>query len=129
MPNICTCGCLTFNKNSTCNSCESDPTGRTADTPGAKLDAGKPRVAMVLRGFSRALWAVAEVGTYGADKYSDNGWMSVPNGQERYYDAQMRHILTEWAGESVDADSGLKHAAQSAWNALARLELMLRTEE
>lgn len=97
--------------------------------PGAKLDAGKPRVALVLGGFSRALMAVSEVGTFGANKYSDNGWKSVENGLQRYSDALGRHLLKEAGGELTDDESGLLHAAHAAWNALARLELILREEK
>lgn len=105
---------------------EYDPTGRAANEPGAKLDAGKPRCALVLGGFSRALQQVAAVGTFGANKYTDNGWQTVPNGEERYTDALYRHLLQEGQGQLCDADSNLLHAAHAAWNALARLELMLR---
>jgi len=104
---------------------EHDPTGRSAHEPGAKLDAGKPRPALVLGGFARALSAVTEVGTYGARKYTDNGWRTVPDGIERYSEAMLRHWLSEVKGEQYDLDTKLLHAAHLAWNALARLELML----
>lgn len=104
---------------------QSDPTGRSAHEPGAKLDAGKIRASLVLGGFSRALAEVSKVGTFGAAKYTDNGWRTVPNGFERYSDAQIRHLLQEASGEQVDPESGLLHAAHTAWNALARLELLL----
>jgi hypothetical protein len=104
---------------------EHDPTGRSAHDPGAKLDAGKIRAGLVLGGFSRGLEAVAEVGTFGAHKYTPNGWRSVPNGVERYTDALWRHLLAEHQGIELDSDSRLLHAAHTAWNALARLELML----
>lgn len=104
---------------------EHDPTGRNASDPGAKLDGGKLRPALVLSGFSRALSAVSEVGTYGAVKYTDNGWRTVPNGVNRYTEAMLRHLLDEWQGIEYDCDSHLLHAAHTAWNALARLELML----
>lgn len=107
---------------------EADPTGRKAHDPGAKLDAGKPRVWLVLSGFPRALEEVSKVGTFGAQKYSDNGWVDVPNGIARYSDAMGRHLLKEATGEKLAPDSGLMHAAHAAWNALARLELMLRSE-
>jgi len=103
---------------------ELDPTGRDAHAPGAKLDAGKVS-ASLLGDFSLALRAVAEVGTFGARKYTRGGWQTVPNGQERYSDAMWRHLLAE-RHEPNDADSGLAHAAHLAWNALARLELALR---
>lgn len=113
---------------------EKDPTGRDPHESGAKLDAGKPRPALVLGSFSRALQEVVNIGTFGARKYSDNGWLSVPNAQQRYTDAMMRHLLEEFAsGEGPadlkDHDSGLLTAAHTAWNALARLELALREKE
>jgi len=39
-----------------------------------------------------------------------------------------RHLLKEHIGEQRDKDTQLLHAAHAAWNALARLELMLREE-
>lgn len=110
---------------------ETDPTGRNACDAGAKLDAGKNRIGLVVGGFSNALQAVSEIGTYGANKYSDNGWKSVPDGVNRYTDALYRHLLKESSGELADKESGFLHAAHAAWNALARLELMIterRTE-
>jgi len=108
---------------------ETDPTGRDAHELGAKLDAGKLRPSLVLGGFARALLAVTAVGTFGAVKYTDNGWMQVPQGIDRYDDAKLRHWLKEKAGEPVDFDSQLQHAAHEAWNALARLDLMIREQE
>lgn len=106
-----------------------DPNGKGQHEPGAKLDAGKPRAAMVLGGFARALWKIAEVGTFGAMKYTDNGWQEVENGEARYDDAGMRHWLLEHMGEQADPESEMLHAAHDAWNALARLDLMLREAE
>lgn len=106
-----------------------DPNGIDQHAPGAKLDGGKCRPALVIGGFPRALTAVAEVSTYGAKKYSDGGWQTVPNGAARYTDAMYRHLLAEARGEVCDGESGLQHAAHAAWNALARLELMLRAAE
>lgn len=108
---------------------ETDPHGIDAHTPGAKLDAGKVRPGLVLGNFARALLAVSAVGTYGAAKYSDNGWVSVPNGIDRYDDAKMRHWLKDKIGEQVDPDTMLSHAAHEAWNALARLDLLIREQE
>jgi hypothetical protein len=92
-------------------------------TPGAKLDRGKPRTGLVLGGFANALIEVAKVGTFGAEKYTDNGWKVVPNGYARYTDALFRHLLDE---QLHDDESGLLHDAHAAWNALARLELRLK---
>ncbi len=104
---------------------EIDPNGKDQHESGAKLDQGKNRLGLVLNGFSGALQEVGEVGTYGANKYSDNGWVDVPKGLERYTDAMYRHLMKEASGETLDPDTKLLHAAHSAWNALARLEFLL----
>jgi len=105
---------------------EVDPYLKDQHEPGAKLDAGKNRLGLVLLGFPRALQAVSEVGTYGAKKYTEGGWEKVPNGQQRYTDALLRHLLKEATGEELDPETEFLHAAHTAWNALARLELILR---
>jgi hypothetical protein len=105
---------------------EADPNGLRPSDAGAKLDSGKIEADQLLGMFSRALTAVAGVGSFGARKYSMGGWQSVENGQERYADALMRHWLKMKGGEEVDPDSGLLHHAHLAWNALATLELKLR---
>lgn len=108
---------------------EADPTGKEQHEAGAKLDSGKNRLELVLGEFSRALWDVGLVGTFGANKYTDCGWLSVPNAIQRYGDAGLRHRLKQCMGETYDKDSNLRHAAHEAWNALARLELMIREDE
>lgn len=107
---------------------EADPHGKDQHEPGAKNDAGKVRVSLVFNGFCRALNEVAKVGTEGAAKYTDNGWKDVPEGIARYSDALGRHLLKE-NFEYIDKDFNLPHAAHAAWNALARLELILINEE
>lgn len=107
-------------------SLEADPNGMAPHAPGAKLDAGKDRLGLVLFGFARALQEVGKVGTYGARKYTDDGWMHVSDGERRYTDAMLRHLLREAIGEERDPETGLHHAAHAAWNALARLDLALR---
>jgi hypothetical protein len=82
-------------------------------------------MAALLKDFALALNEIAKVSTYGAQKYSRGGWQHVPEGVDRYDDAKWRHMLAE-RHESHDKESGLPHAAHEAWNALARLELMLR---
>ena len=108
---------------------EHDPSGRSLKEKGTKADAGKNRMGLVMDGFARALEAVSEIGTFGANKYTDNGWKEVPNGEERYKDAFFRHWNKEAKGEMYDSDSGLLHAAHEAWNALARLDLMIKRME
>ena len=107
---------------------ETDPRGLEGGDPGAKFDAGKVRPSLILTDMPRAILAVAEAATYGAAKYSEGGWKHVESGIARYTDAMDRHRVKEGI-ESHDYDSGLLHAAQVAWNALARLELMLREQD
>ena len=81
---------------------ESDPNGVDAHAPGAKLDAGKLRPWLMLAGFSRAIQAVADVTTKGAIKYTPNGWAQVKDGEDRYMEAALRHLLALGAGEQYD---------------------------
>jgi hypothetical protein len=105
---------------------EFDPTGKKPNSDGAKLDGGKPCIRTgVIEYFPRALIAFAEVSEYGAKKYLWNGWESVPDGIRRYGDAGMRHAIKAKIEGETDSESGLLHSAQEAWNALARLELIL----
>lgn len=105
---------------------EKDPNGINQHAPGAKLDSGKPMVGLVLGDFSQALYQVSQVGTIGAKKYSKHGWCKVDDGFNRYTDAMLRHWLAEARGETFDKDTEMLHAAQVAWNALARLELLIK---
>lgn len=108
---------------------QTDPTGRTAHTAGAKLDAGKSPVFQGLFDyFPRACLAIAQISGFGASKYLWKGWESVPDGFNRYSNALARHLLIE-SFEKYDPESKMLHASHSAWNACARLELLLREEE
>ena len=109
---------------------EKDPHGTDPHAPGAKLDAGKVRPWLMLTDFPHALEEVANVATAGALKYTDHGWSSVPDGQERYLEAFGRHLLALAKGETHDtgpSGSGRHHKAQAIWNLLASLELELRS--
>lgn len=109
---------------------EKDPHGMSAGAPGAKLDAGKSPVFQgTLQYFPRALLAVADLSAAGAAKYSWKGWEKVPDGENRYGNAMGRHILKEAIEGEYDSEfpgKEILHATEQAWNALARLELMLR---
>lgn len=108
---------------------ETDPNGLAPDAPGAKLDAGKVQPRLIYMDMSRALYEVSKVATYGAKKYTPQGWITVPDGVNRYTDALFRHLNREGVGEIFDRDTQLSHAAHAAWNALARLDLMIREAE
>lgn len=108
---------------------EHDEEPRPGDSKiGAKNDHGKQMPDLVLGDFAQALAGVVKVGTFGAHKYTEHGWLHVEDGIKRYKDAMMRHWLAEKAGEERDPDSGLLHAEHFAWNALAILELKLRSQ-
>lgn len=92
---------------------------------GKKHDSGKPMAGLIMHDFSRALLAVAEVATYGVQKYDKpSGWQTVEDGLQRYSDAKARHMLAQ-GSELYDDESHLLHLAHEAWNALAILELTL----
>lgn len=108
---------------------EKDPNGKDLNSPGAKADAGKTRGWLCLAGFSRALEEVAKVTTVGANKYTPNGWVDVPDGPARYMDAFVRHTLALGQGEVMDdgpSGTGCYHKAAMIWNLLASFELELR---
>ncbi len=108
---------------------EFDASGKLPSEPGAKLDGGKVKADEVIREFSRALMNIIEIGDEGAKKYSMAGWVSVPDGINRYLNAKKRHELKRQSGEWFDHDSGQLHLAHEVWNGLAALELLLRSEE
>lgn len=105
---------------------EVDPDGIAAHAPGAKLDGGKQRPGLILDAMPRAIAGVVQVGTFGAAKYSDGGWLEVANGIQRYRDAQLRHESRIAQGELLDPESGLPHDYHRAWNVLAQVELKAR---
>jgi hypothetical protein len=97
-----------------------------------KFDDGKaPIFQGFINRFPRAIIGVALVSEYGQRKYgSYDGWERVPNGLARYTDAKFRHAVAQSIDGPYDEyDSGLAHAAQEAWNAMARYEMLLRSGE
>jgi hypothetical protein len=108
---------------------EVDPNGLNNHQSGAKADAGKVRMHLITGGMARAITEVAKVGTFGAEKYTDGGWVHVDDGFRRYEDAQQRHAAKRHIGEVFDQDSKLLHLAHEAWNAMAKLDLYLREIE
>lgn len=99
-------------------------------TGAIKYDGGKPAVFRgVINYFPRALWGVAEISTFGANKYAWDGWEGVDDGFARYSDAEYRHALEHSMGEEQAVDSKLMHLKHKAWGALATLELYCREKE
>lgn len=73
---------------------------------GVKDDSGKLMMSLMPQ---EALIGLAEVLTFGANKYVPNGWKTVPNGKQRYEDALLRHYCAYKSGEQNDPESGLSH--------------------
>jgi hypothetical protein len=63
---------------------------------------------------------IARVYTEGAKKYDDNTWQNLENGYERYKGALLRHLYAA-ESEIFDEETGCRHLAQVAWNAIALL--------
>lgn len=77
---------------------------------GEKKDSGKLRWDLLPFGPIRR---IVEVLTFGAAKYADDNWQSVPDSRKRYFAALMRHIDSWWAGETLDQESGKPHLAHA----------------
>lgn len=92
---------------------------------GTKYDNGKPQVGDMVKDFGLVLEEVSKVWEFGANKYERSNWKLVKNGEKRYTDALVRHLIAEETKE-LDDESGLRHAAHVAWNALARLYFILQ---
>lgn len=105
---------------------ERDDPATGGSAGGMKYDDGKPRMALLFDGCPRALEAVAQVLTFGAQKYAAHSWQTVPEGEERYKSALLRHLTAVGKGEEIDSESNLHHLAHAACNALFILELELR---
>ena len=103
-----------------------EPTTET-ELQGSKYDSGKPQAGTVIKDFSNALMAISELGTFGIHKYGPSNWLYVPDGITRYTNAMGRHLLLEEI-EKIDPETDMLHAVSTAWNALARLELIIREQ-
>ena len=80
-----------------------------------KFDGDKPMMDLVPLS---SVYAVSQVLTFGAKKYSANGWQDVPDARNRYNAAMLRHMTLVQDGEELDEDSGLPHADHIACNAM-----------
>ena len=65
-----------------------------------------------------AMEEVVKVLEYGAKKYAPDNWKHVDNGEERYFNAMMRHLVAYRNGERKDPDSGLSHISHAICSGL-----------
>ena len=94
--------------------------GRAAVNASRKDDAGKGRPSLLPWD---ALNYVVGVLEFGARKYAPDAWRGVPDGERRYLDAAMRHLVSHLLGEKTDDESGLPHLAHCACSVLFALAL------
>lgn len=83
-----------------------------------KDDKGKLRMDLLP---VRSLVQVAQVYTYGAEKYAPNNWRK-GMAWSRIYAAILRHLFRFWGGEDLDSESGLPHLAHAAFGVLTLLD-------
>ena len=74
---------------------------------GKKNDSEKTRLDLIP---CEAIEAIGQAFTHGAGKYGDHNWRRGID-FSRLYGATLRHLNAFWAGEDIDADSGLPHLA------------------
>lgn len=72
-------------------------------TKGLKLDDGKLQHHLVDFAAHNEMVAVL---THGAIKYEPGNWAKVEGWEDRYFDAAIRHLISDRMGEHVDADTG-----------------------
>lgn len=86
---------------------------------GRKDDQKKPRFDLLPM---RALRSVANVLTFGAEKYGVDNWRLVPDRERRYLAATFRHVIAHALGERLDPETGEPHLAHAACCVLFMLD-------
>tara|TARA_B110000285_G_scaffold225518_1_gene283888 strand:- start:619 stop:1005 length:387 start_codon:yes stop_codon:yes gene_type:complete len=94
-------------------------------TEGKKFDSEKPKMHLLP---PKALFEVAKVLTFGAEKYAEENWRVVPDAQNRYASASLRHMFSHIDGEELDQETDLSHLAHAICCLLFKLELELENE-
>lgn len=79
----------------------------------AKHDQGKDRWDLLDLELVHPIVAIL---TYGSKKYAADSWKKVPNGEDRYWAAMMRHLHAFQRGEIHDPESGWPHLWHAACN-------------
>ena len=69
---------------------------------------------------------VVKVYHFGAKKYTPNSWQNLPDAENRYYSALLRHLVAYRKGETKDEESGLHPLAHVIWNGLALLYFAIK---
>jgi len=90
------------------------PEGRKDDSAKSRLDLIPPE----------AVFALGEILSYGAEKYSARNWEAGMS-WGRVFGAAMRHLWAWWGGERNDAETGRSHL----WHALCCIAFLVAYEE
>jgi len=92
-----------------------------------KYDKGKIDLTLIP---VEAVYAIARVQEFGTIKYARDGWKRVPDGQNRYLSAALRHLMLHLAGQTIDGETQLAHLDQALCNLafIAALRYMDRPE-
>jgi len=77
---------------------------------GMKFDKEKPMMELIDPSF---LVILADVLTYGANKYEPHNWRKGIEAS-RLYGALIRHLNAFWDGEDIDQESGMHHLGHAA---------------
>ena len=85
--------------------------GQQVIEPGAKFDAGKPRMDLIP---PEVLAALGHIMRYGVDKYGARNWEKGMS-WGRVFAACMRHLWAWWGGEEYDDESGMPHLWHALW--------------
>jgi len=87
-----------------------------------KFDSGKLKSSLVP---TIAIKALADVMTFGAEKYEEDSWKNLDNAQQRYTDALYRHLEAWRGGEKFDRESGRPHL----WHVITNVAFLLWFED
>lgn len=82
-----------------------------APVTGVKHDSDKPRFSLLPL---KQVWDIVAVLEAGAKKYAPDNWQKVPDAENRYFDAAMRHLCAWRSGENRDPETNLPHLAHAA---------------
>ncbi len=97
------------------------PNWPASETEGRKDDTGKVRFDLLP---PELLFAVANILTFGAKKYSDRNWEKGMS-WGRVFGACMRHMWAWWRGDKADDETGYSHL----WHAGCCIAFLIAYEE
>jgi hypothetical protein len=98
---------------------------------GMKFDGGKLRAGIAERTIPHLMQMIDRVLDYGAQKYDEGSWQTVPDAARRYHDATNRHRIKvylakmqgEGPGNFFDEETGLPHRVGVIINEIFQLGL------